>query len=290
MRDFVITADSNCDLLPEYVKEHNIGIIPHYYDIEGVTYGDEVNLDPHEFYELMRAGKMPTTMASNPAVIRDTFRAYAEQGVDVLHLSFSSALSGGHSNVVCGADEIMEEFPEMKIKVLDTLNVSMGEGMVVMKAVRMKEEGKSLDEIAQWIEENKQHFCVYFVVDDLFHLHRGGRVSKTTAIVGSMVGIKPILIVNEEGGLVSSDKARGRKKAMKTIVDKAVANMGEEYLGPEWDLCVVHGDALEDAQALAAMLKEQTGKDAIINTISPSIGAHSGPAALGILCMGKQRG
>ncbi|MDE7326022.1 MAG: DegV family protein [Lachnospiraceae bacterium] len=290
MRDFVITADSNCDLPQEYVDENQIGIIPHYYDIDGVTYGDEKNLTPKEFYDLMRAGKMPTTMASNPAVIRDTFKNYADKGLDVLHFSFSSALSGGHSNVVCGAQEICEENPGMKIRVVDTLNVSLGEGMVVMKAVRMKKEGKSLDEIADWVEAHKQEFCVYFVVDDLFHLHRGGRLSKTTAIVGSVLNIKPVLIVDAEGKLVNNGTARGRKKALNVIVDRAVASMGTQYLSDDWDLCVVHGDSLEDAKMVADALKEKTGKTAMINTVSPSIGAHAGPAALGILCMGKSRG
>ncbi|MBQ9118708.1 MAG: DegV family protein [Lachnospiraceae bacterium] len=289
MRDFVITADSNCDLLPEYIKENKIGIIPHYYDMDGVTYGDEVNLTSKEFYDMMRAGKMPTTMASNPAVIRDTFQKYADQGLDVLHFSFSSALSGGHSNVVCGAEEICEENPGMTIRVVDTLNVSLGEGMVIMKAVRMKQEGKSLQEIADWVEENKQHFCVYFVVDDLFHLHRGGRVSKTTAIVGSMINVKPILIVNNEGQLINSGTVRGRKKALSTIVNRALENMPEEYRTPDYDLCVVHGDAAEDAQVVADMLAEATGMKVIINVVNPSIGAHSGPGALGILCMGKAR-
>lgn len=290
MRDFVITADSNCDLTPEYVKANNIGIIPHYYDIDGVTYGDERNLSPKEFYDQMRAGKMPTTMASNPAVIRETFQKYADQGLDVLHFSFSSALSGGHSNVVCGAQEICEDNPGMTIRVVDTLNVSLGEGMVVMKAVRMKQEGKSLEEIAAWVEENRQRFCVFFVVDDLFHLHRGGRLSKTTAIVGSVLNVKPVLIVNEEGKLVNNGTVRGRKKALNTIVDRAIESMGTEYLSDEWDLCVVHADVPEDAKNVADALKERTGKDVIVNYISPSIGSHTGPAALGILCMGNKRG
>lgn len=290
MRDFVITADSNCDLPLEYVKANNIGIIPHYYDIEGVTYGDEINLTPKEFYDQMRAGKMPTTMASNPAVIRDTFQKYADQGLDVLHFSFSSALSGGHSNVVCGAQEICEDNPGMTIKVVDTMNVSLGEGMVVMKAVRMKQEGKSLEEIAAWVEQNRLHFCVYFVVDDLFHLHRGGRLSKTSAIVGSVLNVKPILIVDDEGKLVNSGTVRGRKKALNTIVERAVEGMGQEYLTDEWDLCVVHADAEEDANTVAAALKEKTGKDVLVNYISPSIGSHTGPAALGILFMGAKRG
>ncbi len=178
----------------------------------------------------------------------------------------------------------------MQIRVVDTLNVSLGEGMVVMKAVRMKKEGKSLLEIADWVEAHKQEFCVYFVVDDLFHLHRGGRLSKTTAIVGSVLNIKPVLIVDAEGKLVNNGTTRGRKKALNTIIDRAVASMGTEYLSDEWDLCVVHGDAPEDAKMVADVLKEKTGKTVMVNTVSPSIGAHAGPAALGILCMGKSRG
>lgn len=289
MRDFVITADSNCDLLPEYIKMKNIGIIPHYYDIEGITYGDEINLTPKEFYDKMRGGLMPTTMASNPAVIQDTFQNYVDQGLDVLHISFSSTLSGGHSNVATGAIEICEENPGSKIIVLDSLNVSLGEGMVVIKAVQMKEAGKSIDEIATWIEEHKLNFCIQFTVDDLFHLQRGGRVSKMTAIIGSMINVKPILKINDEGALVAFSTARGRKKSLTTIVN----NM-EEQLGRFKDednvICVIHADALEDAQFVVNLIKERLHTDNIIvNTISPSIGAHSGPGAIGLCYMGESR-
>ncbi len=289
MRDFVITADSNCDLLPEYIKEKNIGIIPHYYDIEGITYGDELNLTPKDFYDKMRNGLMPTTMASNPAVIRETFQKLVSEGYDVLHISFSSSLSGGHSNVAMGALEICEENPEAKIIVLDSLNVSMGEGMVVMKAVELKESGKSLEETAAWIEEYKMNFCVQFTVDDLFHLQRGGRVSKMTAIIGSMINVKPILVVNNEGALVSSSTARGRKKSLNTIVSNMEAQMGR-FRDENNVICVVHGDALEDAQYVANLIKERLHTDnVLVNTISPSIGAHSGPGAIGICYMGENR-
>ncbi len=289
MRDFIITADSNCDLLPEYIKTNKIGIIPHYYDIDGIAYGDELNLTPKEFYDKMRGGIMPTTMASNPAVIRDTFQNYVNQGLDVLHISFSSALSGGHSNVVTGAIEICEENEGAKILVLDSLNVSLGEGMVVMKAVQLKEAGKSLDEIAAWIEEHKMNFCVQFTVDDLFHLQRGGRVSKMTAIIGSMINVKPILVVNSEGALVSSSTARGRKKSLTTIVNNMENQMGK-YREENNVICVVHGDALEDAQFVVDLIKERFHTDNVImNTVSPSIGAHSGPGAIGICYMGEGR-
>jgi DegV family protein with EDD domain len=289
MKDFVITADSNSDLLEAYIKEKHIGIIPHYYDLEGITYGDEVNLTPKEFYDKMRSGLMPTTMASNPEVIRKTFQDYVDQGFDILHISFSSALSGGCSNVMTGALEICEENPGAKIVVIDTLNASMGEGMMVMKAVSLKEEGKSIDETADWLEQHKMEFCVRFTVDDLGHLYRGGRISKTTAIVGSMINIKPILYLNEEGKLVPLDKARGRKKSLATIAEDMLKCMGK-YKDTNDVICIAHGDALEDAQYLAGLIKEKLPhKEIIINTVSPSIGSHSGPGAIGLCYMGEKR-
>lgn len=289
MKDFVITADSNSDLLESFIKEKQIGIIPHYYDLEGVTYGDEVNMTPKEFYDKMRAGLMPTTMASNPEVIRTTFQTYVDQGLDVLHISFSSALSGGCSNVVTGAQEICEENPGAKIIVLDTLNVSMGEGMFIMKALSLKEEGKTIDEVAAWLEDHKQDFCVRFTVDDLNHLHRGGRISKTTAIIGSMINIKPILYVNSEGKLVALTSARGRKKSLHSICDDMIASMGK-YKDTDDPICIAHGDALEDANYLADLVHEKLpNKEIIINYVSPSIGAHSGPGAIGLCFMGEKR-
>ena len=289
VKDFVITTDSNSDLPVSYIKEKNIGIISHYYDLEGVTYGEDNLLSSKEFYDKMRQGIMPTTMASNPAVIRDVFQNYVNQGLDVLHISFSSALSGGYSNVAVGAAEICEENPGAKIVVVDTLNVSLGQGMVIMKAIQLKEQGKSMDEIVSWIEEHKFEFCVQFTVDDLFHLHRGGRVSKATAIVGTMINVKPILYVNNEGALVSLSSTRGRKKSLTTIVDNMIARMGK-YKDSDDVICVVHGDAPEDAEFVVNLIKEKLQRDNIlVNTVSPSIGAHSGPGALGICFMGEQR-
>lgn len=290
MKDFVITTDSNSDLLDDYINAKKIGIIPHYYDLEGITYGDEVNLTPKEFYDKMRTGIMPTTMASNPEVIRTTFQSYIDQGLDILHISFSSALSGGCSNVVTGAAEICEDNPGAKIIVIDTLNASMGEGMVVMKAVQLKEEGKSIDEISTWLEEHKLDYCVLFTVDDLGHLQRGGRISKTTAFLGTMINIKPILYVNNEGQLLPLSKERGRKKSLSAIANIMFENLGK-YKDENDIVCIAHGDALEDAQYLAGIIKDKLpGNTIIINTISPSIGAHSGPGAIGLCYIGEKRG
>lgn len=289
MNEFVITTDSNSDLLSNYIIENNIGIIPHYYDLGGVTYGDEINLTPKEFYDRMRAGTMPTTMASNPEVIRETFQQYVDQGLDILHISFSSALSGGCSNVMSGARDICEENPSAKIVVVDTLNVSLGEGMFVMKAVQMKKDGKSIDEIMSWLEEHKMDFCVRFTVDDLFHLQRGGRISKATAIIGSMMSVKPILNVNEEGKLVSLSTSRGRKKSLNTICNDMIESMGK-FKDNHDVVCIAHGDALEDANYLAKQIKEALPhKEIVINTVSPSIGSHSGPGAVGLCFIGEKR-
>ncbi len=289
MKDFVITADSNSDLLNDYIKDKHIGIIPHYYDLEGITYGDEINLTPKEFYDKMRSGLMPTTMASNPEVIRATFQNYVDQSLDILHISFSSALSGGCSNVMAGAREICEENPGAKIIVIDTLNASLGEGMFVMKAVQMKEEGKTIDEIAAWLEEHKMEFCVRFTVDDLNHLQRGGRISKTTAFFGTVMSIKPLLYINEEGNLVPLGTARGRKKSLSTICHNMIESMGK-YKDTHDTVCIAHGDSLEDANYLAELIKEALPhKDILINTVSPSIGSHSGPGAIGLCFMGEKR-
>lgn len=289
MKKFVITADSNCDLSEEYIKENEIGIIPHYYDLGGVVYGGRNELGSHEFYDRMRQGVMPTTMASNPAVIIDTFQKYIEQGYDILHISFSSALSGGCSNVMAGAREIQEEFPGSNVVVIDTLNVSLGEGMVVMKAREMQKEGKSLKETVEWLEGHKQEFCVLFTVDDLFHLSRGGRISKATAVVGSAIGMKPILYVNSDGELVSLSMARGRKKSLTVLTQNMEARMGI-YKEKGCTIGIVHGDSLEDAKYLEKLIIEKFDpSQIIINTVSPSIGAHSGPGAIGVCFMGEKR-
>ncbi|MBO5199377.1 MAG: DegV family protein [Lachnospiraceae bacterium] len=289
MRDFVITTDSNSDLPESYIKEKQIGVIPHYYDIDAATYGGGNELPVKEFYDKMRAGSSATTTASNPAVIRETFTRYISQGYDILHISFSSALSGGYNNICVGAAEICEAHPEARIVVLDTLNVSLGQGLAIMKAVQMKEAGCSLDEIHSWLEEHKQEFCVQFTVEDLKYLYRGGRISKTTAVVGSLINVKPVLYVNPDGQLVSLSTVRGRKRSLATLV----ANMEERrgsYKEDSLPICIVHGDALQDAEYTASLIREKFGTDNIlINTVGPSIGAHSGPGAIGICFMGDHR-
>lgn len=286
MREFVITTDSNSDMDPVYLADNEVGVIPHYYTVEEEVYGDGRELSNHEFYDAMRAGKKTTTMASNPAVILERFEAYAKQGKDILHISFSSELSCAYNNIVNCANEIMESYPEIKIVVIDTLSASLGEGIMIRKAVEMKKEGKSLEETADWIREYCPYINVQFTVDDLDYLYRGGRLSRSSAFLGTVINIKPILYVNKEGKLVALSKVRGRKKSLVTLVDNMEERLGE-FRNQQIFVGIVHGDCEEDARYVANMITERFGyTDIVIRPVGPSIGAHSGPGTIGIVFMG----
>lgn len=289
MRDFVITTDSNSDLPESYIKENQIGIIPHYYDIDGITYGGGNELPVKEFYDKMRAGASATTTASNPAVISETFTNYISQGYDILHISFSSALSGGYNNVCVGAAEILESNPQARIIVFDSLSVSLGQGLAIMKAVQLKQAGASMDDILEWLQTHRDNLCVQFTVDDLRYLYRGGRISKTTAIVGGLINVKPILYVNPDGKLISLSTVRGRKRSLATIVNHVAERRGS-YKEDTLPICILHCDAPADAEYVASLLKEKLGDvNLLINDVGPSIGAHSGPGAIGICFLGDFR-
>lgn len=282
----MITTDSNSDMDPVYLADNEVGVIPHYYTVEEEVYGGDKELSNHEFYDAMRAGKKTTTMASNPAVILEKFEIYAKQGKDILHISFSSELSCAYNNIVNCANEIMESYPEMKIIVIDTLSASLGEGIMIRKAVEMKKEGKSLEETAGWVRENCPYINVQFTVDNLDYLYRGGRLSKSSALLGTVINIKPILYVNKEGKLVALSKVRGRKKSLTTLVDNMEERLGE-FRDKQIFVGVVHGDCEEDAKYIANMITERFGyTDIVIRPIGPSIGAHSGPGTIGIVFMG----
>ena len=286
MREFIITTDSNSDMDPVYLADNKVGVIPHYYTVEEEVYGDGRELSNQEFYDAMRAGKKTTTMASNPAVILERFEAYAKQGKDILHISFSSELSCAYNNIVNCANEILESYPEMKIIVIDTLSASLGEGIMIRKAIEMKKEGKTLEETADWIREYCPYINVQFTVDNLDYLYRGGRLSKSSALLGTVINIKPILYVNKEGKLVALSKVRGRKKSLTTLVDNMEESLGE-FRDKQIFVGVVHGDCEEDAKYIANMITERFGyTDIVIRPIGPSIGAHSGPGTIGIVFMG----
>lgn len=289
MADYVITTDSNSDVLPEFIRENDLTIIPQYYSFGDTVYGDELNMPPHEFYETMRNGELPKSQANNPAVIRERFEKILKEGKDILHIAFSSALSGSCNNVVVMANELLEDYPDRKIRVFDSLNASLGEGVSVYRAVELWKAGKSMDEVYDILTEERDHINVSFTVNDLNHLQRGGRVSKTTAVVGSLVNIKPILKVTAEGELKSDGTVRGRKKSLKTLVSRMEATLDLEHYGKDRMVAVLHGDCIDEAKNVADMVKELGFTNVIINDVSPSIGTHAGPGVVGLVHYGQKR-
>lgn len=289
MPDYVITTDSNSDVLPEFVKANQLTIIPQYYAFGDTVYGDELNMEPHDFYETMRNGELPKSMANNPAVIREKFEQILKEGKNILHIAFSSALSGSCSTVIMISNELMEQYPDRRILVFDSLNASLGEGVSVYRAVELQKAGKDMEEVYDVLIEERDHVNVSFTVDDLNHLQRGGRVSKTTAVVGSLVNIKPILTVTASGELKADGTVRGRKKSLKTLVTRMEASLDLNSYGKDRMVAVIHGDCLEDARSVADMVKSLGFTNVVINDVSPSIGTHAGPGVVGLVFYGKQK-
>ena len=289
MKKYVITTDSTCDLPVSFTQENNVDVIPVLYSINDIVYGTpDSDMDIKEFYDAMRNGLMPTTMACNIEDCKTAFEKHAKEGADILHLAFSSGLSSTYSNAVIAANDIMEEYPECKITVVDTLAASMGEGLLVYYAVKLKNDGKTLDEVAQYIEEIKSDVISRFTVDDLHHLHRGGRVSKTTAIVGSLINVKPILHIDEEGLLKSLENVRGRKKSLSKILDMMDESI-KDYAGKNEIAFLTHGDCEEDANYVAAEIEKRFGIKTMVNILGQTIGSHTGPNLIALFFLGTKR-
>lgn len=286
---FKIITDSTADLPKSYMEEHGIGCINLSYIVDGEVYGQGKELDWKEFYNMMREGKMPTTSQVNP----DEAKIYLEEAIktdkEILCIAFSSGLSGTYNSIRIAAEELMEEHSDCRIIVIDSLAASMGEGLMVHKAVTLRDEGKSMDEVAQWIREHIQNFVHIVTVDDLFHLHRGGRVSKASAVLGTLAGIKPIIHVNDEGKLIVINRIRGRKKALSYLVDYMEEKLGS-YKDKTDMIFIGHGDALEEAEGLRDMIKERFGyENYLISNIGPVIGSHTGPGVMVLFFMGDSK-
>lgn len=287
MRDYVITVNSTVDLPKEWLEERNVPGVPLRYTMDGQTYEDMSGLTAKEFFAKLREGKMSVTSQVNPEEAKAALEPFLKEGKDVLHLAFSSGLSGTCNSMKIAGEELREEYPEAKVIVIDTLCACLGEGLLLYKALQQKAAGKTIEETAAWVEENKLHICHDVTVDDLNHLHRGGRISKATAVVGTMVKIKPIIHMDNEGKLQVIGKERGRKKSLNKIVDMAV----EQSKG--WDndiIMITHGDCIEDAEYVASLVREKMGIDNIlINNIGTVIGSHTGPGVVAVFCMGNKR-
>ena len=286
MRNFVILSDSCHDLPKELAAQLEIGVAPLSVAYDENTVFDDGTMDPHDFYEGIRSGKMPKTSAVNLEGWARLMEPALKEGRDVLALCISSALSTTYQSAVIAADELMEKYPDRKILVVDTLSASVGMGLLAWNAARMRDEGKDVDTVYAWLEENKLHVCHWVTVNDLMHLKRGGRVSAATAVVGTMLQIKPVLIVDNNGKLETAAKARGRKAAMNMLVEKLVKT---GIPGANDTVFLGHGDCPEDAEALAAMLKEQGVKQVIMNHVGNVIGSHTGPDVLVIAFLGTAR-
>lgn len=289
MNNYKITTDNTADLPYTYYQEYDVEFLYLPYQMEGSEYDKTHELEFGDFYERMRNGSMPTTSQVNIEAAKDVFRPILESGRDILHIAFSSGLSGTCNNVSTAAKELMEEFPDRKIIVVDSLCASLGEGLLVDRAVEMKAEGKSMEENADWLESHKLNLCHVFTVDDLFHLYRGGRVSRMTAVLGTMINIKPMLHVDNEGHLINLSKVRGRKKSI-----AALASMMEERIGSWRDkntkIFISHGDCEADAKQLAKLVQEKFGYETyLINYVGATIGAHSGPGTLALFFFGDYR-
>ncbi len=285
MKDYIITVNSTVDLPKEWLRK--VPIVPLKYTIDGETYEDMDGLSAKEFFGKLRDGKMAATSQVNPGEAKEALKPFLEEGKDILHLAFSSALSGTCNSMRIAAEELMEEYPQQKMIVVDTLCACLGEGLLLYYALKRKSEGFSMEETAKWVEENKLHVCHNVTIDDLEHLHRGGRISKTVAVLGGMVKIKPMIHMDDKGALQVIGKERGRRKSLNKIVDTAV----KQSKGWENDIIMItHGDCEEDARYVEELVREKMGIDQIlVNNIGTVIGSHTGPGVVAVFCMGDKR-
>ena len=285
--DFQIITDSCCDFPTPMYGQLGLTFVPLTVEFRGNTFDDKNGDTLKDMYQGLRAGEVAKTSAVNPSRWSQAMEKALAAGKDVLVLAFSSGLSTTYQSAVIAAEELKDAYPDRKIQVIDTLCASMGQGLLVWYACKKRDEGLSLDEVAQWVLDNRLHLCHWFTVDDLMYLKRGGRISAATALVGTMLQIKPLLHVDDEGHLINMTKTRGRKAAIDAMVKKA------QELGTGYDnstMFISHGDCLSDAEYLSRQLKEKCGvKDVVISYVGAVIGSHSGPGTLALFFLGSHR-
>lgn len=288
---YTIVTDSGCNL-PEYlIDEFDLTILPLVFMVDGreyTSYSKGEITDVKKFYTMMREGKVITTSLPNQAHTLDTFKSILSAGNDILYISFSSALSSTLEAIKLLSTSLLEDYPERRILCVDSLAASTGQGILVMGAAKVKQAGGSIDDAAQYVEDNRLHMCHWFTVDDLMYLYRGGRVSRTSAFAANILSIKPILHVDDKGALVPVEKVRGRKKSIKALVD----HMEQTVILPldGKTIHISHADCLTDAEYLRELIEERFGvQHFMINVIDPVIGAHSGPGTLAVFFDGTER-
>ncbi len=283
---YVMITDSACDILPEKLKEWDVELIrlPYLFTDDGKEHLDH-DQPMHEFYNEMRDGRVAKTSGINEDTFQNTFTSFLEAGKDILYLAFSSGLSVTCENAKKVAAQLAEQFPERKIRVVDSLCASAGQGLFVYLAVKNRDKGMSLDENADAMEADKLHLCHWFTVEDLKYLKRGGRISAATALLGTALNVKPVLHVDNEGHLIKMIQTHGRKKSIRKMAEK----LGETIL-EDTPIFISHGDCPEDAQLLAKIIREEYGREVeLITLIGSVIGAHSGPGTLALFFRGTER-
>lgn len=284
-----IVTDSAIDMPKSWIdQQENLRVLSLSYLMDGEYYvSDGTDESIRAIYDAMRNGKMLKTSQVTPEMWEDCFRELLGAGHDVLTVAFSSGLSGTCSAAFMAADEVRADYPDRKLFVIDSLQASAGEGLMVSYALQNRANGMSIEENAAWIEKNVQNFLAWFTVNDLMHLHRGGRVSAASAIVGSLVRIKPIMRVDAEGKLAVYEKAAGRKRSIRVLAEKIIADI----VKPEGQIIhISHGDCEDEAQTLADMIKEALPvADVRVSYVGSVIGAHTGPGVIAIFCMGDTR-
>lgn len=291
--NFEIVTDSSCNLIEDMIDDFGLHILPLTFMVDGEdkvyqSYLKGERTDLKHFYTMMREGKVFKTSLPNLADAESLFREILAEGKDILYLGFSSGLSGTYQAIELLAKQLQEEYPHQKIFSVDTLAASGGQGLLVWYAVQHARAGESIEQVRDWVEENKLHLAHWFTVDDLMFLFRGGRVSKTAAWAGTLLNIKPVLHVDDEGHLIPMEKVRGRKKSLNALVDHMASSANKPI--SDQMVFITHGDCAEDAEYVASLVKERFGvREVVINYVDPVIGAHSGPGTMALFFLADKR-
>jgi DegV family protein with EDD domain len=289
MKDFIIMTDSCCDLSREIIKEKQIPFVSLTCSLDGVEYYDDfgLNLDPKVLFDKMKNGSAPTTSQPSVQAFYEAFSSEVDRGKDILYICVSSGLSGTFNSANIAKNMICDEQDKVRIEIVDVLTASLGEGLMVLKAIEMKEKGNTLAEIVSYLELNKLKLNTYITVDDLNHLKRGGRISSTAALLGTVLHIKPILSINHEGRVMPVIKVKGKKNVLIKLAEFVIERIENSE---EETIAICHGNAIEEAEKLRDLILEKIKvKKFIINYIGPVVGCHGGPKALAIFFMGKHR-
>ena len=287
MANYQIITDSCCDFPTDGYSKYALDVLPLSVHFRGEVFDDRNDDSLIEMYDALGNGEVAKTSAANPELWSKKMGQYLSAGKDVLAIAFSSGLSTTYQSAVIAANELAEQYPDRKIRVVDSLCASLGQGLLVHYACKLRDEGMELDELTAWLENNKLHLCHWFTVNDLMYLKRGGRVSAATALVGTMLNIKPVLHVDDEGHLISVGKARGRKASIQAMAKK-LGETGADFQNDT--VFISHGNCREDAEYLAALLKSEYGvKEVYINYVGAVIGSHTGPSVLALFFLGSHR-